>query len=148
MSGPPRAPRFEVSVQNLQILGIQNLQIWDTRAGSGPPRGSRSQSRICRFWYPESAASGYPASASPVQGRGQGGGGRGPKSREKKVLRIGFAWCGKCSHTPGEYFYHIESLVAPIYGKIQNFRKLINLINKSPISLYPPLWRTTVWSHV
>ena len=29
------------------------------------------------------------------------------KMSGKKVLRMRFAWCGKCSHTLGEYFYHI-----------------------------------------
>ena len=30
----------------------------------------------------------------------------GPESREEKVLRMEFAWCGNCLHTLREYFAH------------------------------------------
>ena len=41
------------------------------------------------------------------------------KLSKQKVPRIGFAWCGKCSHTPWHYFAPIPCLPAAIWPKNQ-----------------------------
>ena len=43
------------------------------------------------------------------------------KRSKNEVPRIGFAGCGKCSHTPWEYFARTTGLPAAKYGKNQNF---------------------------
>ena len=40
---------------------------------------------------------------------------------KNEVPRIGFAGCGKCSHTPWEYFARTTGLPAAKYGKNPNF---------------------------
>ena len=64
--------------------------------GLGPAEGPPREKGLS----PESADSGYPASDQPGPG---GEGGWGLKKVGGEVLRIGFAWCGKCSHTLEEY---------------------------------------------